>query len=352
MNEIDAAGDVVLGGALATAAEPATGRLPEDGHTHEGACLNCGTPLVGDYCHACGQRGHVHRTLGAFFHDLVHGVLHFEGKIWRTLPLLAWRPGELTRNYIDGQRARFVSPIALFLFSVFVMFAVVSATGELSPTINDQSRQNLVTAERNSEASLEALLRTRSQQAAAKQPTAPIDEQIREEQAGLEVIRALRGKGLTEGVVTGETVTFRSSIPWIERAYQKARQNPQLLFYKVKTNSYKWSWALIPLSVPFLWLLFPFSRRFRLYDHIVFVTYSLSFMSLLIVLGSVLAYTGAGSLAAALLLIPPVHIFRQLSGAYALGWWGALWRTAALILAAVMVLGLFVLLIIAVGELG
>ena len=54
----------------------------------------------------------------------LHGVLHFEGKIWRTLPLLAWKPGELTRRYIDGERARFVSPIALFLFSVFLMFAV------------------------------------------------------------------------------------------------------------------------------------------------------------------------------------------------------------------------------------
>jgi hypothetical protein len=27
-----------------------------------------------------------------FFHDLVHGVFHFEGKTWRTLPLLALRP--------------------------------------------------------------------------------------------------------------------------------------------------------------------------------------------------------------------------------------------------------------------
>ena len=33
----------------------------------------------------------MHRTLGAFFHDLLHGVFHFEGRIWRTLPLLAWR---------------------------------------------------------------------------------------------------------------------------------------------------------------------------------------------------------------------------------------------------------------------
>ena len=28
------------------------------------ACLNCGTALVGHYCHACGQSSHIHRTLG------------------------------------------------------------------------------------------------------------------------------------------------------------------------------------------------------------------------------------------------------------------------------------------------
>jgi len=41
-------------------------------------------------------------------------VLHFEGKVWRTLPKLFAHPGELTRRYVA--RALFVSPIALFLF--------------------------------------------------------------------------------------------------------------------------------------------------------------------------------------------------------------------------------------------
>ncbi|MEO7655175.1 MAG: DUF3667 domain-containing protein [Sphingomicrobium sp.] len=352
MNEIDAAGDLVLGATLAKAAEPAGGKLPGDGHTHEAACLNCSTPLAGDYCHACGQRGHVHRTIRAFFHDLVHGVLHFESKVWRTLPMLVWRPGELTRNYIEGQRARYVSPIALFLFSVFLMFAALSTFGELTPTINNQSRQDLASAEDRATRDLQALTRSRAEQAAARQPTDLLDAQIRERRQAIEVIQTLRGKGLTEGILTKETMTFQSSVPWIQQAYLKARQNPQLLIYKLKTNSYKWSWALIPLSVPFLWLMFPFSRRFRLYDHVVFVTYSLCFISLLIVLGSALDFAGAGAVAAAFLLIPPLHIFRQLSGAYSLRWWGALWRTIALLLAAIMVLGLFVLLIIAVGELG
>ena len=39
--------------------------------------------------------------------------------------MLVRRPGELTRRYIEGERAKFISPLALFLFSVFLLFAVV-----------------------------------------------------------------------------------------------------------------------------------------------------------------------------------------------------------------------------------
>src|SRR6478672_398657 len=121
MGEFEAVADAVTGGLLGRAVEPATG--VRDGHTDEGNCLNCGTALVGSYCHSCGQHAHVHRSLGALEQDFVSGALNFEGKIFKTLPLLAWRPSDLTRLYIDGARARFVSPLALFLFSVFLLFA-------------------------------------------------------------------------------------------------------------------------------------------------------------------------------------------------------------------------------------
>ena len=124
----EALGDLAQATLIARAIEPVAGEgaNSDPGRTHESACLNCGTALLGSHCHACGQPAHVHRSLSAFFHDLLHGVFHFEGKLWRTLPMLAWRPGRLTREYIDGRRASYVSPIAVFLFVVFLMFAVVS----------------------------------------------------------------------------------------------------------------------------------------------------------------------------------------------------------------------------------
>ena len=91
-------GDIAAGALAARATEPSHGEGADNGHSHEAACLNCGTVLIGSHCHACGQAAHVHRTISAFFHDLLHGVFHFEGKIWRTLPMLAWKPGQLTRE--------------------------------------------------------------------------------------------------------------------------------------------------------------------------------------------------------------------------------------------------------------
>src|SRR5579859_1867166 len=130
MDGIEAIGDVVTGGLLASAVEPQTGN--SDGHTHEKRCLNCGAPLRGPYCSACGQKAHVHRSVRAFLQDFIQGLFNFEGKIWRTLPMLAWRPGEMTRRYIAGERARFISPVALYLFTVFAMFAVLNFTGALN----------------------------------------------------------------------------------------------------------------------------------------------------------------------------------------------------------------------------
>ena len=122
VGEFEAIGDAVTGGLLARAVEPRAGEAGADGHTQEKNCLNCGTKLSGPYCSACGQKAHVHRSVRAFFHDFLQGLFNFEGKIWRTLPMLAWKPGVMTRRYIAGERARFISPVALYLFTVFAMF--------------------------------------------------------------------------------------------------------------------------------------------------------------------------------------------------------------------------------------
>lgn len=340
-------GNIATGGLAARAVEPGAGEAAApgaDGHTQEEACLNCGTRLAGPHCHACGQRAHVHRTLSAFFHDLLHGVLHFEGKTWRTLPLLLWKPGKLTREYIDGRRASYVSPIALFLFVVFLSFAVFSLIGgskAFEPEAD--ALEQVKSAYATNETQLAALRRDRETEN-DPQDLAEIDRRIaslEEDQQGLQMVLGNVGTTFERDFRKGFEENPLPEGNAITESIDKVRANPQLAIYKVQTNAYKFSWMLIPLSVPFVWLLFPFSRRFRGYDHTVFATYSIAFMIALAAVSSLLFFYGLGALGGLLLLYAPWHMYRQLRGAYALGRFGALWRMLALSLFAWIAIGLF-----------
>jgi len=343
VGNFEAIGDAITGGVVGRAVEPKAGE-GADGHTHETNCLNCGTELTGEYCHACGQHAHVHRTLTAFFHDFLHGVLHFEGKIWRTLPLLAWKPGELTRDYIDGKRARYVSPIALFLFCVFLMFAAVSllsGKGGFSPAM----RKDL-TSEINKDKA--KLANIEQQRARATGPVASkLDERISDLRTEIQAEEAVQQGKIPPSALE---VDAAGLAPGLRDAVLKAKQNPELVAYKLKTNAYKFSWLIIPLSVPFVWLLFPFNRRFRVYDHTVFVTYSLCFMMLLVVAASLLQAASLGGIGGLLWLLPPVHMYRQLKGTYELSRSGALWRAVLLTMFAFVVVSLFAAALIGMGT--
>jgi hypothetical protein len=343
MGNFEALGDAVTGGLLARAVEPQAGEA--DGHTHEKACLNCGAPLTGPYCAACGQKAHIHRSVRAFFQDFVQGIVNFEGKVWRTLPMLAWRPGEMTRRYIAGERARFISPVALYLFTVFAMFAVLNLTGELSPHKTGNIQGALKTEIAEEQASLAKLEAKRKIAASAGQDLASLDRKIAKRKADIvDSEKVLSGQALVTTDPGDETPS------WVRPFVENAMENPDLVSMKVQDAASKFSWLLIPLSVPFLWLLFPFRRRYNTYDHAVFVTYSLSFMMMLVIAASLLIAAGFPTLGALLFFVPPFHMYRHLKGAYQLGKFSAVMRTMALVAFAFAAVGMFAAATVAIGT--
>ena len=355
MGDFDALGTAVTGGMLARAVEPAAGEAGRDGRTHEHNCLNCGAPLHGAYCSQCGQKAHVHRSLRAFAGDFVAGVLNFEGKFWRTLPMLAWCPGILTRRYIDGQRARFISPIALFLFSVFLLFGTIqliggpSGLGDLTAGgATYHSTDEAIAGEKAKLARLEA----RRAKADAEE-IKEVDIDIADQKKSLEMLERFKREGVVNAVLADQEsdLNINSSVPMVEEAIKRAKANPQLAIYRLQDAASKYAWVLIPISAPFLWLLFPFSRRFRLYDHTVFVTYSLAFMMLLVIGMSLWGAAGLPGVAFAA-LFPPVHMYRDLKGAYGLTRFGALWRTSVLLLFTLIAMSLFAIAVVVLGMRG
>jgi len=346
MGNLEALGDAITGGLVARAVEPVAGEAGDREHTHERNCLNCGTPLKGPFCSECGQKAHVHRSVRGFMQDFLAGMLNFEGKFWRTLPMLAWRPGEITRRYIAGERARFISPVALYLFTVFAMFAALNFTGTLSSGQNKVNFQSqLKTDIADSQAAIAKLQAQRAAAVAAGQDVAPIDRKIARQQEDITTSQnVLNGRALASAKGADEAPR------WIRPFIKHAQDDPQLASARVQDAASKYSWLLIPLSVPFMWLLFPFRRRYNTYDHMVFVTYSLSFMMMLVVLGSLLIEVGASSLASLLFFVPPFHMYRQLRGAYELGKWSAIFRTMALVTFAFVAAGLFMAAAAAIGT--
>ena len=110
-DELEAVGALATAGLAASQLGATVAAAPGTPPAHGAQCMNCGAALHGTFCQVCGQRAHVHRSLLHLAEEVLHGVLHFDAKGWRTLPLLVVRPGLLTRRYIDGQRARHVSPM-------------------------------------------------------------------------------------------------------------------------------------------------------------------------------------------------------------------------------------------------
>jgi hypothetical protein len=345
MDGLDAVGDAVTGGLLARAVEPAAGEAGADGHTHEKNCLNCRTKLSGVYCSACGQKAHIHRSVRAFFQDFVQGLFNFEGKIWRTLPMLAWRPGEMTRRYIAGERARFISPVALYLFTVFAMFAVLNFTGALNPTGAKNLPAAVKTGIADDKSELAKLETKRKLAAEAGKSVTHLDAQIAKQKAGI-----AEAEKVLSGAAFASTDGGDEAPSWIRPFIKNVRENPELVSMRVQDAASKYSWMLIPLSVPFMWLLFPFRRRYNTYDHTVFVTYSLSFMMMLAVVGGLLVAAGWAALAGFLFFVPPFHMYRHLKQSYELGRFSAIVRTMALMTFAFIAAGLFLVTAVAIGA--
>ena len=88
-------------------------------------CLNCGTELRGQYCGSCGQRARNRLiSLWELLSDAFGDLLELDSRLWRTLIPLLIRPGQLTRDYLEGRRARYMPPFRMYLVLSVVFFVV------------------------------------------------------------------------------------------------------------------------------------------------------------------------------------------------------------------------------------
>ena len=97
-------------------------------------CANCGHPRRDRYCPKCGQNDRDYiRSLPPLLGDILKETFELDGRIRRTIKPLFLRPGELPSEFSRNRRARYVSPIRLYLVASIGFFFLVSLAGELRP---------------------------------------------------------------------------------------------------------------------------------------------------------------------------------------------------------------------------
>jgi hypothetical protein len=88
-------------------------------------CANCGASVTGLYCSECGQAARLPSlTLGGFIRDTTHELTNWDGKVPSTL---------LTADVIAGRRARWLTPLRVYLICSLLFFGarplLLSLTG-------------------------------------------------------------------------------------------------------------------------------------------------------------------------------------------------------------------------------
>ncbi len=92
-------------------------------------CPNCQTMLSAkdNFCPSCGQENHyTDLSMKELFYDFFGSLFNFDGKIWNTLKTIVLQPGQITKQYVEGKRIRFVPPFKLYLFFSFIIFILLS----------------------------------------------------------------------------------------------------------------------------------------------------------------------------------------------------------------------------------
>ena len=85
--------------------------------SHSARCPSCNADLTGRYCGNCGESA-VHAgdlKLSHLSHDFWHEFTHVDGKIWGSFLTLLFKPGQLTKDYWEGRRGKWMRPVRMFL---------------------------------------------------------------------------------------------------------------------------------------------------------------------------------------------------------------------------------------------
>lgn len=103
-------------------------------------CKNCETKVNGDFCWSCGQKVKEgdDRSIFYLIRVFLSNFFFIDNRIFVSTIYLLFKPGVMSKQFIDGKRKKFLPPITLFLF-VNLFYFLVSPSTDYSLSLYDQT---------------------------------------------------------------------------------------------------------------------------------------------------------------------------------------------------------------------
>lgn len=289
-------------------------------------CANCGAALTGRFCAACGQSVEASlRPAWELIEQALESLVHFDARGPRSLKLLLFRPGELTRQYLVGKRASFVQPVRFYIMISLIFFLAVWATN--TAIVQFVGFHTVVG----------------NHEGVAFRLFAPLAQ----------VPNDLRPSEITNRVHL--TDDEGNTPAWFSRALgemERALKDPAMLNERMSELFPKMMFALVPVFGLILWLLYAWRRRY-LIEHLIFALHFHGFAfvlaTLVILARPILPQGSAGDL---FLFPSALYLLLALKRVYGQNWVKTAIKEVGLVVLYGMSfgIGILTLLIAGLGE--
>jgi len=279
--------------------------IPAERLAGSNQCLNCGTTLQGPFCHFCGQPDkNLMRFFPALLREMLEDFMDFDSRFVRTLKPLLFRPGKLTRDYLDGRRFRYVPPLRLYIFSslAFFFLAALLASNaiDVRTELDDFDAAMTELAEVNPEAAERAARQVEQAQSGADAAArAAPDETTKPEQPGFPETPDFNFNGEPWDRETNPLVVawlpgwandrINDEIADSPRKGREIAENPNLITEKMLDVLPATMFVLLPLVALLFKFWYLFSKKYYV-EHLIFALHNHAFIFALAV---ILLLTGA-----------------------------------------------------------
>lgn len=145
-------------------------------------CLNCEQPLDKSdrFCPHCSQENSTKKLLFSdFFTEFFANLIAYDSRLTRTLRILIFKPGRISKEYIEGKRMRYANPFRFYLsisILFFLLYAVISKIESYNlPSANIQNNSDAWITDPDSSATIHQLNTIKNNRESTRQQLEKLD---------------------------------------------------------------------------------------------------------------------------------------------------------------------------------